>query len=292
MWTPIGSTFSIEQTITTLSLWSRMTSSSNSPQPSTDWSSRTWPIGEAARPRATTRRYSSSVRAMPPPRPPSVNAGRTMHGRPMSPSAASASSTVVRDRAARHLQPGGVHRLAEQVAVLGAGDRVVVRADELDAEALERAVLVQRLGEVQRGLAAERRQQRVGALALDDLRDRARQQRLDVGRVGELRVGHDRRRVRVDEDDLVALLLQDLARLHAGVVELGRLADDDRAGAEDQDLVEVVAARHGATPRSGSGRGSGRRGRASRAARARPRGGTGPSPPGTSSSVSPSTVRS
>ncbi len=93
--TPIGSTFSIEQTITTLSLWSRMTSSSNSPQPSTDWSSRTWPIGEAARPRATIRRYSSSVRATPPPRPPSVNAGRTMHGRPMSPIAPIASSTDV-----------------------------------------------------------------------------------------------------------------------------------------------------------------------------------------------------
>ena len=34
--TPIGSTFSIEQTITTLSLRSRITSSSNSPQPITD----------------------------------------------------------------------------------------------------------------------------------------------------------------------------------------------------------------------------------------------------------------
>ena len=71
--TPIGSRFSIEQTMTTLSLWSRITSSSNSPQPSTDWSSRTWPIGEASiPPRATIVRYSSAVRAMPPPRPPSV----------------------------------------------------------------------------------------------------------------------------------------------------------------------------------------------------------------------------
>ena len=52
MWTPIGSMFSIEQTITTLSAWSRMTSSSNSPQPSTDSSIRIWPIGDAARPRS------------------------------------------------------------------------------------------------------------------------------------------------------------------------------------------------------------------------------------------------
>ena len=93
--TPIGSRFSIEQTITTLSLWSRMTSNSNSPQPITDWSISTWVIGEAARPRETIVRYSSSVRAMPPPRPPSVKAGRTIAGRPMRSRAASASSIVV-----------------------------------------------------------------------------------------------------------------------------------------------------------------------------------------------------
>ena len=39
--TPMGSTFSIEQMITTLSAWSRITSSSNSFQPSTDSSMRT-----------------------------------------------------------------------------------------------------------------------------------------------------------------------------------------------------------------------------------------------------------
>ena len=45
--------------------------------------------------------------------------------------------------------------------------------------------------------------------------DRAGQQRLDVGRRRELRVGHDRRRVGVDEHDLVALLGEDLAGLRA-----------------------------------------------------------------------------
>ena len=59
--TPIGSMFSIEQTITTLSLRSRITSSSNSPQPITDSSTSTWPIGLAARPSATRSRYSASV---------------------------------------------------------------------------------------------------------------------------------------------------------------------------------------------------------------------------------------
>ena len=73
-------------------------------------------------------------------------------------------------------------------------------------------------------------------------RHRPGQQRLDVGRGGDLGVGHDRRRVGVDEHDLVALLHQHPARLGARVVELGGLADHDRAGADQQDLVEVVAA--------------------------------------------------
>jgi hypothetical protein len=95
VWTPIGSTFSIEHTITTLSARSRMTSSSNSPQPRTDSSISTWPIGEVDSPRATTSSNSASVRAMPPPRPPSVNAGRTISGRPNSASAVRACSRLV-----------------------------------------------------------------------------------------------------------------------------------------------------------------------------------------------------
>ena len=87
VWTPIGSTFSIEQMITTLSLRSRITSSSNSPQPSTDSSTSTWLIGLAASPSETTWANSVSSLATPPPCPPSVNAGRTMIGRVSSPDA-------------------------------------------------------------------------------------------------------------------------------------------------------------------------------------------------------------
>jgi hypothetical protein len=35
--------------------------------------------------------------------------------------------------------------------------------------------------------------------------------RLDIGGVGQLRIGHDRRRVRIDQDDPIALRLQRLA---------------------------------------------------------------------------------
>jgi hypothetical protein len=82
---------------------------------------------------------------------------------------------------------------------------------------------------IEGGLAAEGRQDRVGTLAIDHLRDRLGVERLEVGRVGPLGVGHDRRRIRVDEDDAVALAPQHTARLRTGVVELARLPDADRA---------------------------------------------------------------
>ena len=78
----------------------------------------------------------------------------------------------------------------------------------------------------------------------------SRRQRLDIGCIGQIRVGHDRGRVGVDQHDAVALLAQRLDRLRAGVIELGGLADDDRAGAGDQDGVDVGAFGHGCRMRS------------------------------------------
>ena len=84
-----------------------------------------------------------------------------------------------------------------------AGDR---GADQLDAVALQHARLVEGDGQVERRLAADGRQDRVGLLVGDDLLERFDGERLDVGAVGQLRVGHDRRRVAVDEHDLEAFV--------------------------------------------------------------------------------------
>ena len=59
--TPIGSKFSIEQMMTQLSSLSRITSISNSFQPSTDSSNSTWWMGERSSPRWTS---SSNVLAV------------------------------------------------------------------------------------------------------------------------------------------------------------------------------------------------------------------------------------
>ncbi len=143
----------------------------------------------------------------------------------------------VGERRARRLEPDLRHRLAEQLAVLGLVDRLGGGADHLDAELLEHAHAAQRQRAVERGLPAHGRQQRVGPLLLDDLGDDLRRDRLDIGGVGQIRIGHDRRRIGIDQDDPVALVLQRLAGLGAGIVELAGLADDDRAGADDQDRL-------------------------------------------------------
>ena len=125
----------------------------------------------------------------------------------------------------------------ELLAVLAEHDRLDVGADQRAVVLLEDAALVQLHRAVQRGLPAQGREHGIRPLLGDDLLDDLGGDRLDVGGVGELRVGHDRGGVGVDQDDADALLAQHPAGLGAGVVELAGLADDDRAGADDQDAT-------------------------------------------------------
>ncbi len=145
----------------------------------------------------------------------------------------------------RHVEADLDHGLLEELAVLALVDGLGVGADHLDAVLLEHAGLEERHRGVQRRLAAEGRQQRVGLLADDDFLHHLRRDRLDVGAVRELRIGHDRGRIRVHQDDLVAFFLQRLAGLDAGIVEFAALADDDGAGADDEDFPDRGVFGHG-----------------------------------------------
>ena len=68
--------------------------------------------------------------------------------------------------------------------------------------------------------------------------------RLDIGPVRHLRIGHDRGRIRIDEDDAIAFLAQRLAGLRPRIIELAGLTDDDRARADDKDGRDIGALRH------------------------------------------------
>ena len=144
----------------------------------------------------------------------------------------------------RRREADSLHGRAELRAIFGHANGPRVRADQLDTVLLEGAVIRERHGDVERGLAAHGRQQRVGPLPLDDLAYPLGRDRLDVRPVGQLRVGHDGRGVRIHEDDLVALFLEGFHRLRPRVVEFRALADDDGAGPEQQNALEISAFGH------------------------------------------------
>ena len=119
--------------------------------------------------------------------------------------------------------------LFELLSVLTALDRIDGGTDQLNAVAFQHPVVMQGDRGIQRGLAPQGGQQGVRAFLRDDALDERRSDRLQIGGVGELRVGHDAGRVGVDQDHPKALGAQDPTGLRTGVVELGRLPDHDRA---------------------------------------------------------------
>ncbi len=50
--------------------------------------------------------------------------------------------------------------------------------------------------------------------------------------------------IAVDQDDAISLFLERPARLHAGIIEFAPLPDDDGAGADDEDGLDVGAFGH------------------------------------------------
>ena len=162
------------------------------------------------------------------------------------------------------------HGLLELEAVLGLLDGLLAGTNEFDLELLQHAVAGEVQGAVEGGLPTHGGQQGIGPLFLNDAGHHLPRDRLDVGGVGRAWVGHDRGRVAVDQDDPEAFLLQGLAGLRAGVVELTGLTDDDRARPDDENALDVGALRHG---QPSWHRRSDRTGEGCRADRGSPRGG-------------------
>jgi hypothetical protein len=142
---------------------------------------------------------------------------------------------AVGDARTRRTEADAGHGLLELLTVLGHVDGLARGADHFDTVFFQHAVLGQVERTVQRGLAAHGRQNGIRAFLGDDVLQHAPGDRLDVGHIGHAGVGHDRRRIGIDQDDAVTLFAQGLAGLGAGIVEFTSLADDDRAGADDED---------------------------------------------------------
>ncbi|MPM37476.1 hypothetical protein SDC9_84093 [bioreactor metagenome] len=148
----------------------------------------------------------------------------------------------------RQFETDAAHGLLEALAVFGAVDRLGRGADQFDLIALQDAALVELHRQIESGLAAQRGQQRVGAFAADDFMDDVDGQRFDIGSIREFRVGHDGRRVAVDQHHFEPFFFQHFAGLDAGIVEFATLADDDRTRADQHDFPDICTLGHNCLP--------------------------------------------
>jgi hypothetical protein len=151
-----------------------------------------------------------------------------------------------------HVEP--VAERCEPLPVLSEVDRVERRAEDPVPGLLDRA------GELERGLPAELDDHALGLLALADGQHLLDAERFEVEAVRDVVVGRDRLRVAVDHHGLVAKRSKRMRGVDAAVVEFDPLADAVRPRAEDH-YARVVAGRRclvhlaparSACPRSGS----------------------------------------
>ena len=151
----------MEQTTTTLSWRSRISSSSYSFQPSTDSSISTSVHRRRGQP-AAREPLEVGVGVRHAGAEPAHRERRPDHHRQAEIGDRGAHLVHrVADRGARHVAADGLDDLLEHLPVLAALDRLDVGADQLDAVPLQHAALVQRDRGVQRGLPAQGGQDRV-----------------------------------------------------------------------------------------------------------------------------------
>ena len=145
---------------------------------------------------------------------------------------------------ARRTQTNFGHGVFELQAVFGFVDGFGCGANEFDFVFVKHAVVPQIERTVECCLAAHGGQNGIGTFFGNDLFNRLPRDGLNVSDVRSGGVGHDRGRVAVDQNDFVTLFAQSFASLHARVVELTGLANDDGASANDEDAFEVGALWH------------------------------------------------
>ena len=94
--------------------------------------------------------------------------------------------------------------LFETVSFFSPLDRAKIRTEHFDFILFQHTTLCKSNRGIQASLSTKSWQQAIGLFFADDLFDHRRSDRLNVCPPCQLRIGHDRRRITVDQDNLVA----------------------------------------------------------------------------------------
>ncbi|MPM39064.1 hypothetical protein SDC9_85695 [bioreactor metagenome] len=143
----------------------------------------------------------------------------------------------LRDIGGDHRLPDGLHGLLKQLPVLRPGDGGGVGAKQADTLPLQKALFPQLHGDGQTGLSAQGGKNAVGPFLLNNAFHRLGGERLQINFIRHGLIGHNSGGVGVAQDHLHSRLFQNAAGLRPGIVKLSGLSDDNRAGADHEDLL-------------------------------------------------------
>jgi len=123
-----------------------------------------------------------------------------------------------------HFEADFAAGILEPEAIFGNFNGAERSANHFNLVLFENAAFGEFDRKVESGLTADCRQKRIWLFASENFVEIFLGERLDVRAVSQLRVGHDRGGIGIDEHNFVALGAQRLACLCAGIVKTRRLA--------------------------------------------------------------------
>ena len=138
----------------------------------------------------------------------------------------------------------GLAELLEHFPVLGTLDRCTGRTQQFHPAFLQNALFLQLHSQIQAGLTTDTGNDGIGTLVADDFRHIFQGQRFHIDLVGNGGVGHNGGGIGIDQNHLITFFPQGKTSLCAGVVKFRGLADDNRAGADDHDFLDICTLCH------------------------------------------------
>ena len=148
------------------------------------------------------------------------------------------------DSAFRNRLMDFLHSFLEHFAVFTTFDSADLSAQQTNVVFAQNALLFQFHSHVQANLTAKCCQQGIRMLTFDNFFNEFNADRFNIYTVSHMHISHNGCRVTVNQYNLQAFFLQSTASLGACIVKLCCLTDNNRAGADNENLFNIFKFRH------------------------------------------------